>query len=294
MPSRSVNKGFRDFHRALTPRSYESGGATSHKASITSRLEAYYNLKQMFYSGSANNGTSISGFSDVDFFASIPRENLNDNSSVSLRKIKECLQGRFRNTRIFVDSPAVVLDFGSGSWDTAEVIPADFLYQTDEGINVYDIPDGSNGWIKSSPRAHTSYVTEQNNRLDKKLKPLIRFIKAWKYYNDVPVSSFYLELRVTKLMEAESSILYEIDVNSVLRKLYDCDLAPIRDPKGISGLISPCKSAAHKETALSKLRTAKIRSKKARDAESSGDIREAFGWWDKVFSGRFPGYYYYD
>ena len=95
-------------------------------------------------------------------------------------------------------------------------------------------------------------------------------------------------------MEAEPSIIYEIDVNSVLKKLYDCNLAPIRDPKGISGLIYPCKSSTNKETALSKLRTAKIRSQKARDAETSGNVSEAFDWWDKIFSGKFPSYYYYD
>ncbi|MGO3669561.1 MAG: SMODS domain-containing nucleotidyltransferase [Vreelandella alkaliphila] len=294
MPLRSVNRGFRDFHSALTPRSYESGKASSHKSSITSRLQVYYDLKSLFYSGSANNGTSISGHSDADFFASIPRNKLKKNSSVSLREVKECLQDRFPNTRVYVDSPAVVLDFGAGSWDTAEVIPADYLYRSSEEKNVYDIPDGNGGWIESSPSTHNSYVALQNNRLNKRLKPLIRFVKAWKYYNNVPISSFYLELRITKLMEAESSILYEIDVNSVLKKLYDCNLAPIRDPKGISGLIYPCKSSANKETALSKLRTAKARSQKARDAEMSGNISEAFDWWDKVFFGKFPSYYYYD
>ncbi|NWO07535.1 MAG: nucleotidyltransferase [Alteromonadaceae bacterium] len=294
MPTRSVNQGFRDFHRSLIPRSYESGKASSHKSSITSRLQLYFDLKQLFYSGSANNGTSISRHSDVDFFASIPTEKLKKNSSVSLREVKECLQGRYPNTKVYVDSPAVVIDFGAGSWDKAEVIPADYLYKSNENKNVYHIPDGNNGWVESSPSTHNSYVANENNRLRKNLKPLIRFVKAWKYYNNVPISSFYLELRITKLMEAESAIVYEIDVNSIIKKLFDCDLAPIRDPKGISGMIHPCSSAANKQTALSKLRSAKVRAQKARDAENSGNIREAFEWWDKVFSGKFPSYYYYE
>ena len=114
MPLRSVNRGFRDFHSALTPRSYESGKASSHKSSITSRLQVYYDLKSLFYSGSANNGTSISGHSDADFFASIPRNKLKKNSSVSLREVKECLQDRFPSTKVYVDSPAVVLDLECG------------------------------------------------------------------------------------------------------------------------------------------------------------------------------------
>lgn len=291
MATRTVNQGFVDFHQRITPGSYESGKAASHKASITARLETYYDLKQLFYSGSANNGTNVSYLSDVDFFAWIPTSKLKSNSSTSLREIKECLQGRYPNTNIYVDSPAVVLDFGSGVWDTAEVIPADYVEQQN-GKNVYEIADGSGGWMKSSPGSHNSYVASENNRLGKKLKPLIRFIKAWKYYCNVPISSFYLELRITKWMEGESSIIYEYDVNTVLRKLDECGLAAIQDPKGVSGYVYPCSSEANRKDALSKLNTAKVRAQKARDAESSGYTKDAFYWWDMLFAGNFPSYYY--
>jgi len=292
MATRTMEQGFQAFHGKITPGSYESGKATSHKASITSRLESYYDLNQLFYSGSANNGTDIASLSDVDFFASIPTNKLKNNSATSLREIKECLQGRFTTTNIYVDSPAVVLDFGSGSWDTAEVIPADYITNTSDGKAIYDIPDGSGGWMKSSPSSHNAYVSAQNTRLNKKLKHLIRFVKAWKYYCNVPISSFYLELRITKLMEEESTIMYNIDLNSVFQKLKSSNLAAIRDPKGISGLIYPCSTDAAKETALSKLNTAASRSLKARSAESAGNIKEAFEWWDKLFASNFVNYYY--
>ena len=290
MANRTINQGFDTFHSRITPSSYESGKASSHKSSITSRLETYFNLKQLFYSGSANNGTSISKHSDIDFFAWIPTEKLKDSSSTSLREIKECLKDRFPNTLIYVDSPAVVLDFGSGDWNTAEVIPADYI-EKKNGKNVYDIPDGSGGWMRSSPSTHNSYVTSENTRLSKKMKPLIRFLKAWKYYCNVPISSFYLELRATKLMENESSIVYDIDLYSIFKKLDDCGLAAIQDPKNISGYVYACSSEAKKRDALSNLSTAKTRAQKARNAESSENTREAFDWWDKVFAGNFPSYY---
>lgn len=291
MPTRTIKQGFNTFHQRITPSSYSSGKAASHKASTTSRLEEYYDLNQLFYSGSANNGTSISNYSDVDFFALIPTKKLKENSSISLREIKECLQGRFPNTYIYVDSPAVVLDFGSADWDTAEVIPADYIRQED-GKNVYDIPDGSGGWMKSSPSLHNSYVTSENDRLSKRLKPLIRFLKAWKYYCNVPISSFYLELRATKWMESEDTILYDIDLENIFKNLYSCNLAAMQDPKGVSGYIYPCSSDAKKEDALSKLKTAYTRVLKAREAESNENTKDAFYWWDMVFAGNFPSYYY--
>jgi hypothetical protein len=290
MATRTIKQGFNTFHARITPSGYESGKASLHKSSITSRLQTYFDLKQLFYSGSANNGTSISRYSDIDFFAWIPTAKLKTNSAISLREIKECLQGRFPNTSIYVDSPAVVLDFGSGDWDTAEVIPADYIEQQG-GKNVYDIPDTSGSWMKSSPSTHNSYISSENTRLSKRLKPLIRFLKAWKYYCNVSISSFYLELRATKWMESESSIVYDIDLCSILKKLETCNLAAIQDPKGISGYVNACSSEAKKTDALSKLSTAKVRAQKARDEENSGNTREAFGWWDKVFAGNFPSYY---
>lgn len=213
MATRTINQGFDAFHKRITPSGYESGKATSHRSSITSRLEDHFDLKRLFYSGSANNGTSVSGNSDIDFFASIPTNKLKKNSGTSLREIKECFQERYPKTNVYVDSPAIVLDFGAGEWDTAEVIPADYQKQVD-GKNVYEIPDGSGGWTNSSPSTHTAYVTEENKRLGYKLKPLIRFVKAWKFYRSVSISSFYLELRVTKWMEGETSIVYDIDLNT--------------------------------------------------------------------------------
>jgi hypothetical protein len=291
MATRTIAQGFDTFHTRITPSGYESGKAASHKVAITSRLKDYYDLKQLFYSGSANNGTSISHHSDVDFFAWIPTNKLKKNSATSLREIKECLQERFPSTRIYVDSPAIVLDFGSSDWDRAEVIPADYV-EDKGGKNVYDIPDRAEGWVRSSPSTHTSYVQDENTRVSKKLKPLIRFLKAWKYYCNVPISSFYLELRATRWMEEESSIVYDIDLCTLFRKLDSCSLASMQDPKGISGYVAACATEAKKADALSKLSTARTRAEKAREAESSGKTSDAFDWWDKLFDGNFPGYYY--
>ena len=57
------------------------------------------------------------------------------------------------------------------------------------------------------------------------MKPLIRFLKAWKYFQNVPVSSFYLELRIAKYTEGETSIIYAIDLKGVLAHLDSVNLA---------------------------------------------------------------------
>jgi hypothetical protein len=45
-------------------------------------------------------GTSVSGYSDVDYFAVIPAGRLQENSDASLAQIQAVLQRRFPNTRV--------------------------------------------------------------------------------------------------------------------------------------------------------------------------------------------------
>jgi hypothetical protein len=100
--------------------------------------------------------------------------------------------------------------------------------------------------------------------------------------------SFYLELRVTKYAESETVIVYDIDVKNILKKLQDVELASIRDPMGISGLIPSSQPLSQKQTALSKLNTAVTRAEKASLAKRNEKIDDAFYWWNLLFNSEFP------
>ena len=259
---RSIDEGFRDFLARLTPSSSESAAASSHRASIETRLKNDFGLRRLFRTGSFGNGTSISGYSDVDYFASLPRDQLKQRSNYTLTIVRDALDARFPYTGVRVNCPAVKVPFGTTISETTEIVPADFIGKTDAGYYIYDIPDCADGWMQSSPDAHNAYVLHHHQRLAQKVKPLVRFIKAWKFFRQVPISSFYLELRVTKYAETESSILYSIDIKRILRWLYDIDLAAMQDPMGISGYIQPCASAAQLADAKSKILTAMVRRRK--------------------------------
>lgn len=222
--------------------------------------------------------------------ASIPVSSLKKNSSGSLSDLRAALATRFPNTEVRTSCPAVVVPFGTDAKETTEVTPA-FLSQDSGEFNVYGIPDCSGGWMSASPDAHNDYVRSVDQSLSHKAKPLIRYIKAWKYFQSVPVSSFYLELRVAKYASGASSINYSLDVKNVFALLENIDLAQIRDPMEVSGLISPCKSDYELAIAKSKVSTAASRAAKARQAETDGEIRDAFSWWDKLFAYQFPSYY---
>src|SRR6266550_4279179 len=284
---RTIDEGFRDFLAKLTPSTTESQAAKNHRASIEASLTNNFGLKRFVRIGSFGNGTSISGYSDVDYLACLPTEQLTQVSTSSLTKVRNALDSRFPNTGVRVSCPAVVVPFGTTVAETTEVVPADYVRE-DNGYKIYDIADCAGGWMKASPDAHNAYVRSVDDKLGNKVKPLIRFLKAWKCYREVPISSFYLELRVAKYASDEKSIVYEIDVRNLLKLLWDGQLARMQDPMEVSGYIPACKSDAFRDDALSKVWTALTRAEKAREASVNGNISDAFYWWRLLYNDQFP------
>jgi hypothetical protein len=122
------------------------------------------------------------------------------------------------------------------------------------------------------------------------VKPLIRLVKSWKYHWNVPIRSFYLEMRVAEYASKETAIIYRIDVKGALQWLQRSALNDMPDPMGISEPFSGG-SYIDKQTALSYINTALGHAQNAAAAEANGRIADAFHYWDKVFNGRFPAYY---
>jgi hypothetical protein len=226
----------------------------------------------------------------VDYLACLPTNVLTRTSTASLVKVRNALDARFPNTGVKISTPAVVCPFGTYKSEDTEVVVADYIRE-ESGFKVYEIADGNDGWMEVSPDAHNYYVAEVDKKHGGKVKPLIRFIKAWKYYRDVPIKSFYLEMRVAKYADGESSIVYDIDVKRILAMLRDNELAAMQDPMGVAGYIYACKTDAFKQDALSKLTTAASRAEKAREAEANQDTKTAFDWWRLLYNDKFPTYY---
>ena len=287
---RSIEEGFDDFLVKLKAKAPETEAAKRHRASVEASLIANFCLKRFVRIGSFGNGTSVSGYSDVDYLASIPSTHLTQKSAYSLTKIRDALDTRFPLTGVRVNTPAVAVPFGTYRSETTEVVPADYLGEAN-GFKVYEIADGGGGWMRISPDSHNDYVARIDRLHAGRVKPLIRFIKAWKFHRNVPISSFYLEMRVAKYAEGESAIVYDIDVLRILQSLWEHQLAKLQDPTGFSGYVSACKTDLQREDALSKLGTAVVRAQKARQAALDASITDSFNWWRLLYNDAFPTYY---
>jgi hypothetical protein len=287
--AKTAQAGFDQFLTRLTPSSAERLAASSHRASIEAKLQDKFGLYRMFESGSFKHGTGVSSYSDVDYFVSL-KSSRPQYSSSTLAAVRDALLERFPTTNIHVARPAVVLDFGSGS-ERVEVIAA-YANEKVGDDRKFRIPGVNDEWIFSTPEAHLRYVTEANKRpVPGAVKQLSRLVKAWKYYRNVPISSFYLEMRAVAYMKGEKSVDYAQDIYYILRSLQSHSLADMNDPTGNTGRIQPCSSDANKRDALSKLDTAVSRASKAKEYYLAGNIADAFAQWDLLFNGHFPSYY---
>ncbi len=286
--ARTVEEGFQEFLNRLIPTGNEREAGASHRASVKAALENNLGVLNFFESGSFSHGTGIRGRSDIDAFVSL--NNTKPSSPyTALTWIKDILSARFPLTTIEIRRPAVVVRFGGG-YETWEVIPA-FVNGTHDSLIVYNIPGPSAGsdWITSAPKVHLGYVNDCNKKPHQgDAKKLTRLIKAWKYYNNVPISSFYLEMRAAQHVSTVDTYIHVWDICLLLEKMKNHELAPMNDPTGASSRFYPCSSDAGRTDALSKLNTATTRARKALEAYRTEDIDTAFYYLNLLFGGNFP------
>jgi hypothetical protein len=286
--TRSVDQAFEIFLGRLTPLASDREAAAKHRQTVERAIQAAMPVRIFRETGSFNHGTGVRGYSDVDLLVSIGYDRPNS-SDTALSWVKSALQARFISTQVHVSRPAVVVGFGNKT-ETWEVLPAFLTDRGAKNVFVYDIPGASTGWMDSAPGEHLDYVNECN-RLPKVAggaKKLARLAKAWKYYNNVPISSFYLEMRAAQHVATQSSFIPVWDICQLLGKLESHELAAMNDPKGAAGRFYPCSSDAKKTDALSKLHTAANRASKALRAHQDDKEETAFEYLNLLFGGKFP------
>jgi predicted nucleotidyltransferase len=287
--ARTVNEGFEEFLRRLVPTEAQRNAGVSHRASVRAALEAKLSVINFYETGSFSHGTGVRNYSDIDALVSLKNAKP-DSSYTALNWVKDALSARFSRTVVTIRRPAVVVEFGAG-YETWEVIPGFITGRGGSDQLVYDIPGPSAGaaWIDSAPKEHLAYVNSCDQSPHKgDAKALARLVKAWKYYCNAPISSFYLEMRAAQHVKALTTYIHVWDVCLLLEGLKGHQLASMNDPSGASGRIHACSSDSTRSDALSKLTTAATRARKALDAYKADDLDTAFFYLDLLFGGKFP------
>lgn len=292
MPAKTVDAALDITLGYVQTTAAETQLAASHRASIKTVLENSFGMTHFFRTGSFGNGTNVSGFSDVDYFAVIPTANLKANSNHTLTAVAAALDARFPLTGVEIDGPAIKVPFGPDGSETTEVVPVDESVGTVLGFRSFDMPNGNGGWMFSAPESHDAYVTMTDDALGNKVKSLIRLVKAWKFIKQVPIKSFYLEMWITAYARGEASIYYRIDLQRIFRQLVDSNLPSIIDPRFPKDgrYLEPTNHFLEHAVAMDALKTAADAALLANIYSDAGKMPEAFKQWDEVFDDYFPAY----
>lgn len=274
--------------QTLVPAQYDrSTVAKRHSALEAAVARSSLRGGRWFESGSWTHGTALKGHSDVDFMipASGPRPM---RSSSALSTLKSALHGS--NWGIWdlrVSSPTVKVRFMSAPH--FEVVPA-WHCKTVGTNKVFWIPAPGDGWAESAPAAHLRFVTKQNDRLGKRVKPLARLLKQWKAHTGAPVSSFYLEMRTAEYAKGETGIYYHLDLRFLMGRLIQYGLRDMNDPTGLVPRIGAVSSEENRRKALHLLQEAKGHLDAAYEADGKPGMPDKWRYWlhMKAVFGEFP------
>ncbi|MFF4263014.1 nucleotidyltransferase [Streptomyces virginiae] len=278
---KTVHQGFSELVSKLTPTASQFSAAVTHRREIEGCLENRLGIYRLFETGSLKHGTGVRGHSDSDLMVSLKGER--PTSDTALDRVKSALVARYPFSNIRISRPAVVCKFLNGD---VEITPA---YVRPDGLS-YWIPAPGGDWIISAPAEHNKYVTEINTRIDVAggAKHMARLLKGWKYFNDVPISSFYLEMRAAEYISTQSSVVWVYDLCTIFERLQSHGLAAMNDPKGVSGRIRPCSSSYSNSVALGRVNVAAREARKALQSYELDDHAAAFSSLNRVFGGKFP------
>ncbi|HDD24473.1 MAG TPA: hypothetical protein ENF52_03445 [Chloroflexi bacterium] len=286
---KTLTDAFEELLATLVPLRWDPLYAEAYREDIKDCLTASFDLYAFSMSGAFLHDTAIRGYSYLDYIASLDAENFPDDSHQLLTIIVNVLEERFPGAAV-MGHGVVIPQSGDDVRKGIRVVPARLIARTAAGHRVYEVADGEGGWMQASPDAHHAYISTLDSALEGKLKPLIRLLKAWKYFRQVPISSYYLELQTVIYAAKEEMIVYPVDLYHLLDVLWNTQLADLVDQKGIAGRVAARVPRRERKTVLSAIRTGRYHASRALEEASRGDIVEAFRNWNRLFNGHFPAY----
>lgn len=237
--------------------------------------------------GSYAKRTAIAPPTDIDVLFVMPYKEFKRYNSHSgngqshlLQDIKNILLEKYSDTDISGDGQVVMVNFVSYN---VEVIPA---FRLKNGN--YYIPDthDDGSWKETSPKSEMKNIIISNVGSNGNTVRLIKMIKAWKYYCNVPIKSLVIELRAINFLKKwkyydKSLIYYDWMVRDFFMKLLKCVNSECKIP-GIDEKIS------YGDKWESKARTALNRAEKACEFKLMVNYIDTIQEWKKIFGDRFP------
>ena len=296
----NIDDAFEDFASRLTTSNSETAAQAAHRIALEQCLTSSLQMTAFFMSGSFGRATNIRNYSDVDRFAVLPPQHLATPSRATLVSVNAVLRRRFVSTHMLVDPPGIRIDFADGE-ERNEIIPV-FEIERRRDFRIFLMSNRGQDWIKTTPEAYANFVDTVDQAHGNRVKPLIRFVKAWKYFNDFRfISSFYLEVFTTTYAEnlpppAVHRINYPVDLQKIFELLAAHKFSPLPDRFGVGEPLRACVTPFQEAFATNYANGVASSARQANRYVPTAGIhgiwqtRAAFAVWYRLYRGHFPAY----
>lgn len=235
--------------------------------------------------GSASKGTIVRPIDDVDVLAKFSNINriweskyAND-SQAFLYRIRDAYDGA-ATSQVGARGQAIRVFFQAGGH--VDVAPVFTL--AGDGESFY-LPDGSGGWLLTSPFVANTWFANRNASFSYNLAPLVRLLKKWNGAHSKRLKSFHLET-MTASMFTSISTNHRSNLSEFFQAAqYWLDVS---DPGGHSGVLSGNLSWSARDDVKRSFDNAADRASRAIASENAGDHSESKRLWAIVLGSSFP------
>jgi tRNA nucleotidyltransferase (CCA-adding enzyme) len=189
----TVLQAFKEFMVNYEPTPWQKEQISKHQNYIRDVLSNKVEIKDDFLTGSYVKETQIKPPTDVDLFIVLDLSYYYENEknpSKLLNWFHRLLKETYSNSYLKTNGQAVTIMFSDGF--KMDVVPA---FQVNK--ESYLIPNVNVGkFIKTNPKAYNSLLSEVNQKLNGKLKPIIKMTKCWNANLRNNLNSLHIEILV--------------------------------------------------------------------------------------------------
>lgn len=287
---------FAQLLKRITPDITQEEIFAQHQSSIEALAKRAFQINRVERIGSYTRGSAIKHFSDADLLFVLSRDEVRNSygqyhsSNTLLKKVRDQLQERYKQTEIGKDGQAIVIAFRDGQ-HPVDVVPGYFWKAGLANYPIFRIPDGGGDWMETSPQLQNKYIAEADERSAGKLKGVARLLKYWAQTRTTTdsLSGFHIEMLLAETDICACPQTHSTAFTKAIYVLAARNCRALQDPLGISGYIKAVGTESKQVTLDRAIQTAAYHCQSAMQAEEGSNTQEATRQWDIVFNGHFPG-----
>lgn len=295
----TVEEAFRKFKSRLELNDREQKNASARQQEVREYLDATFEIKCSFLTGSYARHTKTKPLKDIDIFFVLEDSEehyLKKAATVVLDDFHVALVKNYGKAAVRKQSRSVNVDFGivADADDNTDyrVISVDVVPAFEEGDD-YKIPDSESGkWIETNPKTHAEKAVAAHQAYSNEWKGLVRMVKYWNNnpsHGEKPVKpSFLIEVMALECLYGGWQGRFDYEVQGFFSTLGDRIFDEWADPAELGPAISNMMDIGRKQRARELLLAASRTASVAINHVRQGRNGEALKVWRALFGPKFP------